>query len=117
MASSDIQIDKPQCGHPKRADMLLDVNINTSVQSINTERASLNNTIFNTIILVLIYVWAILEAIWWSKGWWNTFGEQTQLSPFYFEQYLYFWLLNNLTKVASMYTHVQNLNSPKKQEL
>ena len=41
MASSDSQIDKPQCGHPKRAE-LLDVNINTGVQSINTERDSLN---------------------------------------------------------------------------
>ena len=41
MASSDSQIDKPQCGRPKRAE-LLDVNINTGVQSINTERVSLN---------------------------------------------------------------------------
>ena len=41
MARSDSQIDKPQRGHPKRA-MLSDVNINTGVQSINTERASLN---------------------------------------------------------------------------
>ena len=40
MASSDCQIDKPQHGCPKRAE-LLDVNINTGVQSINTERASL----------------------------------------------------------------------------
>ena len=38
MASSDSQIDKPQCGCPKRAE-LPDVNINTGVQSINTERA------------------------------------------------------------------------------
>ena len=30
-------IDKPQCGHPKRA-KLRDVNINTGAQSINTER-------------------------------------------------------------------------------
>ena len=36
MASSDSQIDKPQRGHPKRA-QLPDVNINTGVQSINTE--------------------------------------------------------------------------------
>ena len=36
MASSDSQIDKPQCGCPKRAE-LLDVNINTGMQSINTE--------------------------------------------------------------------------------
>ena len=40
IASSDSQIDKPQCGHPKRAE-LPDVNINTGAQSINTERASL----------------------------------------------------------------------------
>ena len=33
---SDRQINKPQCGHPKRAE-LPDVNINTGVQSINTE--------------------------------------------------------------------------------
>ena len=39
MASSNSQIDKPQHGHPKRAE-LLDVNINKGVQSINTERAS-----------------------------------------------------------------------------
>ena len=38
MGSSDSQIDKPQRGSPKRAD-LPDVNINTDVQSINTERA------------------------------------------------------------------------------
>ena len=40
LGSSDSQIDKPQRGRPKRAD-LRDVNINTSAQSINTERASL----------------------------------------------------------------------------
>ena len=39
-ASSDSQIDKPQRGRPKRAE-LPDVNINTGAQSINTERASL----------------------------------------------------------------------------
>ena len=39
MATSDSQIDKPQRGRPKRAE-LPDVNINTGVQSINTERAS-----------------------------------------------------------------------------
>ena len=33
MASGNSQIDKPQCEHPK----LPDVNINTGVQSINTE--------------------------------------------------------------------------------
>ena len=42
MASSDCQIDKPQRGRPKRAE-LLDVNINTGAQSINTERASLDD--------------------------------------------------------------------------
>ena len=36
MASSDSQIDKPQRGRPKRAE-LPDVNINTGAQSINTE--------------------------------------------------------------------------------
>ena len=40
MASSDSQIDKPQRGRPKRAE-LPDVNINTGAQSINTEKASL----------------------------------------------------------------------------
>ena len=40
MASSDSQIDKPQCGCPNRAE-LMGVNINTDAQSINTERASL----------------------------------------------------------------------------
>ena len=40
MASSNSQIDKPQHGHPKRAE-LPDVNINTGAQSINTERASI----------------------------------------------------------------------------
>ena len=39
MASSDIHIDEPQLGHPKRAE-LPDININTGAQSINTERAS-----------------------------------------------------------------------------
>ena len=38
MTSSDSQIDKPQRGHPKRAE-LPDVNINTGAQSINNERA------------------------------------------------------------------------------
>ena len=36
MASSDSQIDKPQCGRPKCAE-LPDVNINTGAQSINSE--------------------------------------------------------------------------------
>ena len=43
MASSDSQIDEPQGGRPKRAE-LPDVNTNTGVQSINTERASLTHT-------------------------------------------------------------------------
>ena len=42
MASSDSQIDKPQRGCPKRAE-LPDVNINTGAQSINTERGSSND--------------------------------------------------------------------------
>ena len=39
MASSDSQIDKLQCGHPKRAELpdVCTVNINTDTQSINTE--------------------------------------------------------------------------------
>ena len=41
MASSGSQIDNPHGGHPKRAE-LPDVNINTGVQIINTERASLS---------------------------------------------------------------------------
>ena len=40
MASSDSQIDKPQRGHPKRAE-LLELNMNTGAQIINTEGASL----------------------------------------------------------------------------
>ena len=43
-ASSDSKINKPQRGRPKRAE-LLDVNINTGVQSINTEKASLRELI------------------------------------------------------------------------
>ena len=39
MASSDSQIDKPQRGRPKRAEMP-DVNIDTGARSIDTERAS-----------------------------------------------------------------------------
>ena len=44
MANRDGQIDKPQCGRPKRAE-LPDVNINTGMQSIDTERPSLNRVI------------------------------------------------------------------------
>ena len=40
MASGDSQIDKPQRGYPKRAE-LQDININMGAQSINNERASL----------------------------------------------------------------------------
>ena len=40
MTSSDSQIDKPQRGRPKRAE-LPDVNINTGAQSINTERGTI----------------------------------------------------------------------------
>ena len=39
LASSDSQIDKPQHGRSERVE-LEDVNINTGVQSINTERTS-----------------------------------------------------------------------------
>ena len=47
MASSDGQIDKPQRGCPKRAE-LPGVNINTGAQSINTERASVRyNSVIN----------------------------------------------------------------------
>ena len=38
MANSDSQINKPERGRPKRAELPV-VNINTGVQSINTERA------------------------------------------------------------------------------
>ena len=41
MASNDSRIDKPKCGRPERAE-LPDVNINTGVQSINTERTSMS---------------------------------------------------------------------------
>ena len=59
MASSDSQIDKPQHGRPKRAE-LPNVNINTGVQSVDTERASLSN---NCILGVedLRYVFLVLE--------------------------------------------------------
>ena len=41
MASSDSEIDKPQRGRPKRAEVP-DANINTGAQNINTERTSLH---------------------------------------------------------------------------
>ena len=44
----DNQIDKPQRGRPKKAE-LPDVNINTGAQSINTERASLSVAEWNSI--------------------------------------------------------------------
>ena len=43
MASSDSQIDKPQRGCPKRAE-LPHVNINTGTQGIITERAETSET-------------------------------------------------------------------------
>ena len=49
MVSSDSQIDKPQRGRPKRAE-LPDVNINTSAQSINTEMSLLGHS------FVFVYV-------------------------------------------------------------
>ena len=48
MTSSDSQIAKSQCGHPKRAE-LLDVNINTGTQSINNERAYFNKPVSCTV--------------------------------------------------------------------
>ena len=47
-ASSDSQINKPQHGCPKRAE-LPDININTGAQSINTDRASLTSTDFSNL--------------------------------------------------------------------
>ena len=46
MACSNSQIGQPQCEHPNKAE-LLDVNINTGAQSINTERTSLNQVANN----------------------------------------------------------------------
>ena len=48
IASSDSQIDKPQRGCSKRAE-LPDVNINTGVQSINTERTSLTFAVLDSV--------------------------------------------------------------------
>ena len=53
MASRDSQINKPQCGCPKRAE-LQDVNIKTGVQSINTERASLGVASFRVVDALVI---------------------------------------------------------------
>ena len=52
MESSDSQIDKPQRGRPKRAE-LPDVNINTGAQSINTERAPLMDRNYSFHVLLL----------------------------------------------------------------
>ena len=49
MESSDSQINKPQHGRPKRAE-LLDVIINTGAQSINTERTSFKADLHGTIL-------------------------------------------------------------------
>ena len=62
MASSDSQIDKPQRGRPKRAE-LPDVHINTGAQSINTERVSL--------ILGLGLGWPLYQAFVSSFGFFN----------------------------------------------
>ena len=48
MANNDSQIDKPQRGRPKRAE-LPDVNINTGAQSINTEKASLTSWVASSL--------------------------------------------------------------------
>ena len=65
VASSDSQIDKPQRGRPKRAE-LLDVNINTGAQSINTERSSNLRYIllrpvvaFSTILFFVYHIFSI----------------------------------------------------------
>ena len=47
MASSDSEINKPQLGCPKRAE-LPNVNINTGVQRINTETTIVDTTILNS---------------------------------------------------------------------
>ena len=74
MASSDSQIDKPQHGRSKRAE-LSDVNRNTGAQSINTKRVcvraqsfSLSDYILYKIILLskdedtLAGYWAVVEG-------------------------------------------------------
>ena len=53
MASSDSQIDKPQPGRPKRAE-LPDVNINAGAQSINTDRASLRKLAYQGMEFILV---------------------------------------------------------------
>ena len=60
MASSDSQIEKPQRGRPKRAE-LTDVNINTGTQSIITERASLSHS--KDIVVIIQVVTALSETV------------------------------------------------------
>ena len=65
MTSSDSQINKPQLGRPKRAE-LPDVNMNTGAQSSNTERASLAALIhWNTRLLILDvpFLWCKAEIL------------------------------------------------------
>ena len=60
MASSNSQIDRPQRGCPKRAE-LPDVKINTGVQSINTERVCLK---FDIVFLhVFLLLWALISFL------------------------------------------------------
>ena len=66
VASSDSQIDKPQRGRPKRRAELLDVNINTGAQSIDTERSSNLRYIllrpvvaFSTILFFVYHIFSI----------------------------------------------------------
>ena len=60
LAISDSQMDKSQRGHPKRAE-LLDVNINTGVQNINSEKEPTSpfkkNMGISLVLLVLPKVW------------------------------------------------------------
>ena len=63
-ASSDSQIDKPQRGCPKRAE-LPDININTGAQSINTERAFLR---YQNLFKRLIVLWKVTSDLIW---YWN----------------------------------------------
>ena len=59
MASNNSQIDKPQRGRSKRAE-LPDVNIKTGAQSINTERASFNTAISDVPYSIVIFTLFIL---------------------------------------------------------
>ena len=60
MASSDSQIDKPQCRCPKRAE-LPDVNIKTGAQCINTEKASTMSVHMNKYVRV-ISTWPVITS-------------------------------------------------------